>query len=591
MNPENKQIQISSIVTVKQLAEAFDVPVTVVIKQLLSNGVLATINDNIDFETAAIIADDLGYEVLQVQDASTTAAEEMISQRKSREGADTRPPVVTVLGHVDHGKTSLLDYIRKTKVAAGESGGITQHMGAYQVDYKGRKVTFLDTPGHEAFSAIRAQGTKVTDVAILIVAGDEGIKPQTIEAIELVHAAQVPMVVAVTKIDKPESNLLRVEQELAAHNIVTERWGGKDVVIGVSSKTGEGVDDLLELVLLTADMQNLRADDAAPATGVIIEAKHDPRVGFSATVLVDNGTLHVGDAFVASLQAGKVKSMEDFTGRRVKEAGPSMPVRITGFSVAPAPGDIFEVMESDKAAKERVAQKTKRATARKAAVNSSDLSKLSAQIRAARLSNLNIVLKADAEGSLAAIRAQLEHIKTDKGLIRIVGEGIGNISESDVLSAVGEKAFVIGFKVDVTAPAKSIAKKDDVKILTYDIIYNLTDDLARILLDSIAPERVEITAGKATVLKVFRDTKDEKIIGMKVLSGRIIAGNTVRFSREGEENFAEGVVKAIKHVADEIKEALPGNELGFLVKTTAKGILEGDSAEFVKVEMKKASLL
>jgi translation initiation factor IF-2 len=591
MNPENKQIQISSIVTVKQLAEAFDVPVTVVIKQLLSNGVLATINDNIDFETAAIIADDLGYEVSQIQDASVTAAEEMMSQRKSREGADTRPPVVTVLGHVDHGKTSLLDYIRKTKVAAGESGGITQHMGAYQVDYKGRKVTFLDTPGHEAFSAIRAQGTKVTDVAILIVAGDEGIKPQTIEAIELIHAAQVPMVVAVTKIDKPESNLLRVEQELAAHNIVTERWGGKDVVVGVSSKTGEGVDDLLELVLLTADMQNLRSDEDAPATGVIIEAKHDPRVGFSATVLVDNGTLHVGDAFVASLQAGKVKSMEDFTGKRVKEAGPSMPVRITGFSIAPAPGDIFEVMESDKAAKERVAQKTKRATARKAAVNSSDLSKLSAQIRAARLSNLNIVLKADAEGSLAAIRAQLEHIKTDKGLIRIVGEGIGNISESDVLSAVGEKAFVIGFKVDVTAPAKSIAKKDDVKILTYDVIYNLTDDLARILLDSIAPERVEIDAGKATVLKIFRDTKDEKIIGMKVLSGRIVAGNTVRFSRENEPNFAEGTVKAIKHLTDELKEALPGNELGFLIKTTAKGILEGDSAEFVKVEMKKASLL
>jgi len=586
MSEEKNRIVLPGLMTVNELANSFNVPVTVVIKQLLSNGVLATINDNIDFETAAIVADDLGYEVEQAV-AETTVNQEVNIKRV--EGGEPRPPVVTVMGHVDHGKTSLLDYIRKTKVVEGESGGITQHMGAYQVEYKGRKLTFLDTPGHEAFSAIRAQGAKVTDVAIVVVAADEGIKPQTIEAIELARAANVPIVTAITKVDRPEANILRVEQELAAHNIVTEKWGGKDVIVGVSAKTGEGVDELLDLVLLTADLQELTADKNVPATGFVIETKHDPKVGYTATLLVQNGTLHISDPFVLGIQAGKLKSMEDYTGKRIKEAGPATPVKITGFHIAPNVGEYFEVVESEKLAREIAAHKGKQATARKISVTSSDLSKLTAQIRASRASHVPVVLKADVQGSLEAIKNQLAKIKTDKGEIKIIAEGIGNISESDVLGAVGEKAIVVGFKVDISPSAASMAKKDKIQILDYDIIYNLTDDLTKILLESIEPEKVETDVGKATVLKIFRDDRHEKIIGMKVVSGRITIGNLVRFTREGEA-VGEGTVKLIKHLTEDVTEATQGNDFGFLVQTTAK-VLPDDVAEFVKVDYKKARLV
>lgn len=582
---EKKKIVLPSLMTVNELANSFDVPVTVVIKQLLSNGVLATINDNIDFETAAIVADDLGYEVSQ----SESLAEVGTIAAKQVEVGEPRPPVVTVMGHVDHGKTSLLDYIRKTKITEKESGGITQHIGAYQAEFKGRKITFLDTPGHEAFSAIRAQGARVTDVVILVVAADEGIKPQTIEAIELARAANVPIVTAITKIDRPEANVMRVEQELAAHNIVTEKWGGKDVIVSVSAKSGEGVDELLDLVLLTADLQELKAQKQVPASGFVIETKHDPKVGYTATLLVHNGTLRVGDAFVVGIQAGKVKSMEDYLGRRIKEAGPSMPVRVTGFGTVPNAGELFEVVESEKRAKELAVGKTKQATARRISVTSSDLSKLTAQIRASHSSQIAVVLKADMQGSLEAIKNQLAKIRTDKGEIKIIAEGIGNISESDVLAAVGEKAIVVGFKVNVTPSATSMAKKDKIQILTYDIIYNLTDDLTKILLESIEPEKIETQVGRATVLKIFRDDRNEKIIGMKVVSGRITVGNIAKFIREGEE-VGEGTIKMIKHLTEEVSEATPGTDFGFLVATSAK-IQPDDVAEFVKVDYRKAKLI
>ncbi len=583
---DKKVITLPTVLTVNELAESFKVPVTQVIKLLLGNGVLATINDNIDFDTAAIIADDLGYEV-KPEEGAIQDTGEVTTKTIHTEGAE-RPPVVTVLGHVDHGKTSLLDYIRKTKIADKESGGITQHIGAYQAEYKGRKITFLDTPGHEAFSAIRAQGTKVTDVAILIVAAEESVKPQTIEAIELCRAANVPMVVAVTKIDKPEANILRVKQELAAHNIVTEEWGGKDVVIGVSAKTGEGVDELLDLVLLTADLQELKAPVDVPATGVVIETQHDPKVGYTGTLVVESGTLRVGDPFVLGSNYGKIKSMEDFTGKRIKEAGPSTPVRITGFSTAPNVGEAFQVAANEKEGRSLATLRGKQATARKITITSSDLSKLTAQIKAAHSSNVSIVLKADVQGSLEAIKNQLSKIKADKGTIRVISEGIGNVAESDVLAAAGEKAFVVGFKVAVAPTARSIAKKDDVKILTYDIIYELTDDLTKILLESIEPERIETSVGKATILKIFREEKKEKIIGMKVINGIATKDNLVRFM-SGEEQLGEGTIQSIKHVAEEVSEARAGNDFGFQIAMTAK-VKEGDTAEFIKVEYRKAKL-
>src|SRR5690606_33682062 len=338
MNEEKKTIQLPSIMTVKDLADSLKVPVTQVIKQLLSNGILASINDNVDFETAAVVAYDLGYEA-QVDASVEKDKEDEIEAVKAAavasKNAVERAPIVTIMGHVDHGKTSLLDYIRKSRVAAGESGGITQHMGAYQAEHNGRLITFLDTPGHEAFSAIRAQGARVTDVVVIVVAADEGIKPQTIEAIELTRAANVPFVVAVTKIDKPEANMQRVKQELAAQNIITEEWGGKDVLVGVSSVSGQGVDDLLEMILLTADLQELKADAEGLATGIMIEVKHDPKVGNTGTLLIQNGLLKVGDPFVLGLNFGKIRSMEDYHGKRLKEAGPSTPVKIAGFTGNP----------------------------------------------------------------------------------------------------------------------------------------------------------------------------------------------------------------------------------------------------------------
>ncbi|OGB73279.1 translation initiation factor IF-2 [candidate division Kazan bacterium RIFCSPHIGHO2_01_FULL_44_14] len=587
MTDEKKQLVLPGVLTVKELAGLMDIPVTTVIRQLLGSGVLATINDNLDFETAAVVADDLGFTATLEQSESELSAD--TNQYISDAEGEPRAPIVTVMGHVDHGKTSLLDYIRKTKVVEGESGGITQHMGAYQVDYKGRRITFLDTPGHEAFSTIRAQGAKVTDVAILVVAADDGIKPQTIEAIELARAAGVPLVVAITKIDKPEANVMRVEQELAAHNIVTEKWGGKDVVIGVSGKTGQGVDELLELVLLTADLQELKAPVEGPGEGVIIESKHDPKVGALATLLVQRGTLRVGDSFVAGNHFGKIKAMEDFTGKRIKQAGPSQPVRVTGFTAAPSAGERLMTVASDKVAHEIIAKLNKRATTRQFSARTSDLTRLTSQIRLARLHHINIVLKADVQGSLEAIKQQLDKIKTDKGQIRIVAEGLGNITESDVMSAAGENGFVVGFKVAVTPSARRTAKKDDIKILTYDIIYELTDDLTRILLDSIGPEKIETTVGRATVLKIFRDARSEKIVGMKVISGKVQRGNIVRFFDENKELVGEGEVKLIKRVAEEVTEANAGDDFGFQITTHAK-ITEGNVAEFIRVDYKKAGL-
>ncbi|MFH0905227.1 MAG: translation initiation factor IF-2 [bacterium] len=585
MEEGKKVITIPEVLTVRELAESFGLPVTSVIRELLKNGVLAAINDNIDFETAAIIADDLGFEVVQAKAEADAAA---TSDRAAEAKGEPRAPVVIVMGHVDHGKTSLLDYIRKTKVVEKESGGITQHIGAYQVEYKGRKITFLDTPGHEAFSAVRAQGTKVTDVVILVVAADEGIKPQTVEAIELARAASVPIVVAITKVDRPEINVMRVEQELSAHNIITEKWGGRDVVVEVSAKTGQGVDELLDMVLLTADMQDLKAVKNAPARGIIIETKHDIKVGYTATLLIQHGTLKVGDAFVIGQSFGRVRSMTDDTGKRIKEAGPSRPVLITGFSGTPNTSEELMVVENEKAARQVALQRTRKSTTRKVSVKTSNLSILTSQIRSAHSKDIMIVLKADVQGSLEAIKNQLAKIKTDRGQIKIVAEGIGNISESDVMSAAGENAFVIGFKVDISPSARTVAKKDNVKLLTYDVIYQLTDDLTKLLLETAGSERIEIDAGKATVVKVFRDDKEEKIVGMKVLSGKIQPGNLVKFFRDGEM-VGEGKIKTIKLMNDEVKEAIAGESFGFQVITTAK-IKEEDAVEFIRVEQRKASL-
>ena len=491
------EIIVPAVVKITDLAEILGKPVTEIIHYLLKNGVLVTINDNIDFDTTAIVADDFGFKAKLQEggDAVIKETEEEIGELVAR------APVVTIMGHVDHGKTSLLDYIRKTKVAEKESGGITQHMGSYQVDCKGKKITFLDTPGHEAFGSIRAQGTKVTDIVILVVAADEGVKPQTIEAIDLAKAANVPMIVAVTKIDRPGANIEKVKQDLAAQQILTEEWSGKVPLVGVSAKTGAGVDELLELIALTADLAELTAPITGQARGIIIEAQQDVKIGQLATVIVQSGTLRVGNIFVAGSTHGKVRAMYDHAGKRVDAALPSMPVRVIGFMDAPQVGEQLVVMKDEKSARQLAASR-KVAANRKLTGGKADFGALVAQMKINQGGNLNIVVKADVQGSLQAITGALTALKTDRGNgINIISEGAGNISESDILTAQGGGAFVVGFKVETLPGAAKMAKKDGINILSYDIIYNLTDDLSKLLVEAGGWERRETIEATGKVLK------------------------------------------------------------------------------------------
>ncbi|MFH0912354.1 MAG: translation initiation factor IF-2 [Patescibacteria group bacterium] len=605
--PDKLEVAVPPVVRVTELADMLNQPVTEVIHYLLKNGVLATLNDNIDFDTAAIVADDFGFKAkldetaaIEGQDVAEVAEADLV----------TRAPIVTIMGHVDHGKTSLLDYIRKTKVAEKESGGITQHMGAYQVEVseeskvqkKGagrvtrqgqgdtvkRKITFLDTPGHEAFGSIRAQGTKVTDIVILVVAADEGVKPQTIEAIDLAKAAHVPMIVAVTKIDRPGANIEKVKQELSIQNILTEAWGGKVPLVGVSAKTGEGVDELLDLICLSVDLAELKAPVIGLAQGVIIEAQQDAKVGQLATVIVKSGTLKVGDIFVAGGAYGKVRALYDHTGRRINQAGPSTPVRVIGFMGTPQVGELLVVMNDEKSARQLAASR-KVAASRRLTGGKGDFGALIEQLKINQGGNLNIVIKADVQGSMRAIVGALSHLKTTRGnVINIISEGAGNISESDVLTAQGGGAFVVGFKVEILPGAAKMAKKDGIKMLTYEIIYTLTDDLGKLLVEAGGIERRETVEATGKVLKVFMTTAKSKIIGVKVEKGEAKKDYLLRVYRD-DVVIGDGTIKNIKSVAEEVKSAAQG-DFGFMIDIGAK-VKEGDRVEFIKVSHIPAELV
>ncbi|MBN2585132.1 translation initiation factor IF-2 [Patescibacteria group bacterium] len=581
-----KPVALPPIVRVSELATILDKPVTEVIRYLLKNGVLASINDSIDFDTAAIVADDFGFAATaSVGELGEATSEEEADQGERKE----RPPVVTVMGHVDHGKTSLLDYIRKTKVVEKESGGITQHIGSYQVEYKGKRITFLDTPGHEAFSAIRAQGTKVTDVVVLVVAADDGVKPQTIEAIDLAKAANVPMLVAVTKIDKPGADMEKVKQGLSSQQILTESWGGKVPLVGVSAKTGEGVDDLLELIALTSEVSELTANYSGRARGIIIEARRDPKIGQIATIIIKSGKFSIGDHFVAGGTYGKVKAMFDYLGRRIKDSFPSQPVSVAGFVGEPQIGAELIETDTEKEARNKAAESAV-ASARRITVTKSDLDVLAGQIRAQQVQNLNVVLKADVQGSLQAIRDQLTQIRTDRGgSIQIVSDGVGHIAESDILAAQGGNAFVVGFKVRILPGAAKMAEKDEVKLLTYDIIYELTADLKNLLLESTGLEKKETVEGEGTVLKVFFSTAKNKIVGCKVTKGMARKDLLLRVYRD-DVVVGEGPIEKVQLVAQEVDEAKSGADYGFAVNINAK-IKAGDRVEFVKVEYIKAKII
>jgi translation initiation factor IF-2 len=570
------------------------------IKYLISNGVMAALNQTVDFDTAALAADHFGFEAESEDAVAETAAGAGTAPSGRRRhplidlsGADpaslvSRPPVVAVLGHVDHGKTSLLDAIRKTRVASGEAGGITQVIRAHQVERNGRLITFIDTPGHEAFTAMRARGADVTDVAILVVAADDGVMPQTEEAIQHIRAAGVPIVVAMNKIDKEGINPDRVLQQLADRNVVAEQFGGDVPVVRTSAKTGEGIDDLLQSVLDVADVYvEPKADPNGRAVGTVIDSRLERGRGAIATLVVQNGTLRVGDNLVAGPAFGKVRALVDDTGKRVKEAGPSTPVVVTGLSEVLTAGEIFEVVESERGArvkaeqrgfaeKQRLAQPVRRIT----------LADLAQNISEGEMKALNLVLKAEANGSLEALRGQIEKIEDPTVKIKVVGEGVGAVSESDVNLAAVTDAIVIGFNVRPDEHAKAAAEEQGVDVRFYDVVYQVTDDIEKAVKGLYQPTMIEVTQGRAEVRRVYQVDGKPAIAGSHVLDGRITRNATCRVIRDGKE-IAQSRIEALKRFKDDVREVARGYDCGITLADFSD-FHEGDILEAFTMEQQNA---
>ncbi|MDP9212270.1 MAG: translation initiation factor IF-2 [bacterium] len=555
-------VKLPGVVSVKELAEAIEKPIPAVMGELMKNGVMATINEDIDYETAAIIAGDLGVAVDRLPDET----EAVDTSRKPTEGSP-RPPIVAVLGHVDHGKTSLLDAIQQTDVVGGESGGITQHIGAYQVEAtpKGggdkRTVTFLDTPGHEAFTAMRAHGTKMTDVAILVIAADDGVKPQTKEAVEHIKAAGVPFVVAITKVDVEGADPNKAKQGLAELEVVAEDWGGDAVFVETSSKTGKGIPELLEMVLLVSDIAKPVGDSNGPLSGVVIESRLSRAKGPVATILVQNGTLRVGDYLVIEDVTGRVRLMEDWRGRRLEAAGPGTPVQVAGLSAAPSFGAGVTGAESEQEAKKQASANKRRRNARRVEKPALSMEAIKRAVDAGKVTQLPVVLVADVKGSLEAIEGSLAKIPQDEVAIQLVHAGIGSITESVIRQAESSKAMIVGFKARVEPAAKKLAQQLDIRISTYDVIYELLDDLKSALEALLPPEVIVNEVGKGTVLAIFRTTKESQIIGCKVEDGKFVPGTEYRV--DGVET--EGKVKTLRRVDEEVQEVSAGTECGLTI--------------------------
>ncbi len=557
-----RRLLIPRSLTVKQLGDLAGVSSVEVIKRLMRDGVMASINQVIDYQTAAIVASALGYEAEEEQ---PQAAEKPKPYQKFREadatGQKPRPAVVTLMGHVDHGKTSLLDAIRKTKVTATEVGEITQHIGAYQVEIHGQKITFLDTPGHEAFTAMRARGAQATDIAILVVAADDGVMPQTIEAIDHTRAAGVTIVVAINKIDKPEANVQRVKQQLSEVGVLCEDWGGDVVCVPVSAKQKKGIPDLLENLLIVAELEELKANPERHAQGVVIEAKLDKSKGPLATVLIQNGTLKVGDPFIAGDTWGKVKAMFDDNGRRLKRAGPATPAEVLGFNDVAQAGDTFTVTSSEREARTLVQKRQEeQRLATLAPRRSFSLSELYSQIRDGQVKEFNIILKTDVQGSIEPIKTSLERLDIDEVKVNILHSSSGSITEGDVLLALASKGIVIGFNTRPEPGAKQLAEAEGVDIRSYEIIYNLVDDVEKAMKGMLEPTYVEVVEGHAEVRAIF-PIKRGKAAGVYVSDGKVSRGAQARIIRSGEVVF-ESSVASLKRFKDDVAEVAAGFEAG-----------------------------
>ena len=594
------KVELPPTLSVKELAEYLDVKTVDIIKELMKNGVMANINQQIDFDTAAIVADSFGIQASPMamdsaiaeevvgegegtQVKLTTRSELFSVDGEAPENLKTRPPVVTVMGHVDHGKTSLLDAVRQTKVAAGEAGGITQSIGAYVVEEKGRRIVFLDTPGHEAFTAMRARGAQVTDVAVLVVAADDGVMPQTIEAISHAKAAQVPIVVAINKIDKEGANPDRVKQGLSEQGLVPEEWGGQTVMVPVSAKQKKGLSELLEMILLVADLQDLKANPAKLAAGTVIDAHLEKGRGPVATVLVQSGTLRIGDNLVVGHIFGKVRALLDDRGRKMKEAGPATPAVVTGLPDVPTAGDIFQVVSSEKVARTIAGQRAEQyRVATLAQTRRVTLADLSAQVGKGAVKDLNLVLKADSNGSVEALKGSLLKIQDPQVQIKIVFEGVGPVTESDILLAAVSNALVIAFNVKADALAQKAAEREKVDIRNYDVVYNVTNDIERAIKGLYEPTFIQVWEGRAEVLMPIKIPKLGVIAGSRVLDGKITSGSTAKVVRENKL-IHEGQIAGLKRFKDDVHEVLSGLECGIRIEGY-QDFQQGDVIESYQVK-------
>ena len=577
-------------ITVKDFADQLGVSVSTVITKLIGLGVMANQNQSIDEDTCILLADELGIEIdIEEPKLDESIEEEYGLLKKDKErDLKTRPPVVTVMGHVDHGKTSLLDSIKKTHVTQSEAGGITQHIGAYTVNLAGKKITFLDTPGHEAFTSMRLRGAQTTDIAVLVVAADDGVMPQTIEAISHARSAEVPIIVAITKIDKPEANPERVKQELMNENLLAEEWGGDTIVVGVSSKTGEGIDELLEMILLVAEMRELKANPNRRAIGTIIEANLDKAKGPMATILIKNGTLRFGDSIVSGVCSGRIRAMQDDKGKQVKKAGPSMPVVVLGLNEVPNAGDTIYAVNDDKTAK-AIADKNAEITREKRLSQTTKISldNLFEKISEEDVKELNIVVKADVKGSVEALNQSLLKLSTDEVKISIIHSGVGGINESDVTLASASNAIVIGFNVRPNINAIELAKAEDVEIRTYRVIYEIINDIEQAAKGMLDPDIVEEILGRCEIRQTFKLPNNQMVAGVYVLNGKILRNSKVKVLRD-DVVIHEGDIASLKRFKDDTKELATGFE-GGLVIDGFNDIKEGDLLEsYVLKEVKRA---
>jgi translation initiation factor IF-2 len=563
---EPEALKIPSGATVREVAETLGVGSAEVIKKLMGMGEMATLTQTLSDETVQALAKELDQKVEVV-----SAAEEEVEEPTYEDSEDElaeRPPVVTIMGHVDHGKTSLLDAIRETEVVAGEAGGITQHIGAYQVHRNGKTISFIDTPGHEAFTAMRARGAQVTDIAVIVVAADDGVMPQTVEAIDHAKAAEVPILVAINKVDLPSANPDKVKGELANQELTPEDWGGDTVFTNVSAKTKEGLDDLLEMILLVAEVEELKANPEAPASGTVIESDLDPGRGPVATVLVQRGTLHVGDALVAGPQWGKVRAMQDYTGARLDEAGPGDPVEVLGFDGVCEAGERVEVVDNERRARQLANERGQRLKTEQLARRQArkvSLEEVFAKATEGELNELNIVLKGDVSGSLEALQDEIAKLPQDQIVVNVIHAAAGGINESDVMLAAASDAVIIGFNVRPLAEARKAAEREGVEIRTYSVIYKITEDLRGAMEGMLEPEEVEETLGQAEVKELFKASRVGTIAGCQVTDGKVARGAAVRLVRDGTVVWT-GRIGSLRRFKDDVAEVEEGLECGIVLE-------------------------